>query len=89
MVPSLYFWLSLVLILGCLLLCLQPRKDVVPFRYEGIKPWGAAVPLVSVLLMLSVVLAFGVEPSVESLVIVFALVFAIVTAFYFLFQLRR
>ncbi len=49
MVPSLYFWLSLVLILGCLLLCLQPRKDLVPFRYEGlkIKSWGAAVPLVS------------------------------------------
>ena len=47
MVPSLVFWLSLVLILGCLLLCLQTaRKDVGPFRYEGIKPWGAAVALV-------------------------------------------
>ncbi len=88
MVPSLYFWLSLVVILGCLLLCLQPRKDVVPFRYEGIKPWGAAVPLVSALGTLGVVLAFGGNSSVEGLVVLFALVFAISTTFYFLFQLR-
>ena len=89
MVQSLYFWLSLVLILGCVLLCLQERKSRVPFRYEGIEPWGMAVPLASALLTLGVVLAFGGDSSVESLVIVFALVFAIATAFYFLFQLNR
>ena len=88
MLPSLYFWLSLVVILGCLLLCLQRRKDVVPFRYEGIKPWAVAVPLVSALGTLGVILAFGVEASLESVVILFALVFAISTAFCFLFQLR-
>ena len=47
------------------------------------------VPLGSALLTLGVVLAFGVRLSVESLVIMFALVFAIATAFYFLFQLNR
>jgi len=83
------FWLSLVLILGCLLLCLQERKSMVPFRYEGIEPWGMAVPLASALLTLGVVLAFWVKLSIESLVIMFALVFAIATAFYFLFQLNR
>ena len=89
MVQSLYFWLSLVLILGCVLLCLQERKSMVPFRYEGIEPWGIAVPLASALLTLGVVLAFGGDSSVESLVIVFALVFAISTAFYFLFHRDR
>ena len=63
MLPSLYFWLSLVVILGCLLLCLQPRKDVVPFRYEGIKPWAAAVPLVSALGTLA---ARGESPLIVS-----------------------
>ena len=89
MVQSLYFWLSLVLILGCVLLCLQERKSMVPFRYEGIEPWGIAVPLASALLTLGVVLAFGGDSSVESLVIVIALVFAISTAFYFLFHRDR
>ena len=61
---------------------------MVPFRYEGIKPWAVAVPLVSALGTLGVILAFGVEASLESVVILFALVFAISTAFCFLFQLR-
>ena len=46
---------------------------MVPFRYEGIEPWGMAVPLASALLTLGFVVAFGVKLSIESLVIMFAL----------------
>lgn len=86
MVTQVAFWLSWALILACLLLCLQKQKRLVPFiRKTG--PWGVGVPLVSVVLTLALFWAFGIELTVESLVILFGLVFGTATVFYFLFRL--
>ena len=81
------FWLSLALILGCLFLCLQKQKRMVPFIRKA-PPWGIGVPFVSLVLTVGVFWAFGIELTGENLVILFALVFGIATVFYFLFRLR-
>ncbi len=86
MVTQIAFWLSGALILGCLLLCRQKQKRLVPFIREA-RPWGVGVPLVSVVLTLALFWAFGIELTVESLVILFGLVFGTATVFYFLFRL--
>lgn len=83
---ELLFWLSVILICACLLLCLQKRKRVVPFIRE-VPAWGRAVAPVSVGLTLLLVWLFGIELTVDNLVLSFALIFAIATVVYFLFQL--
>lgn len=80
------FWLSWALILACLLLCFQKQKRLVPLIGKA-RPWSLGVPLVSVVLTLALFWTFGIELTVESLVILFGLVFGIATVFYFLFRL--
>ena len=80
------FWLSCILILGCLLLCLQKQKRVVPFIHQ-VPRWGIGVPIVSGVATLAILYAVGIAFALESGVILFALVFGIATVFYFLIRL--
>jgi hypothetical protein len=85
-INQLAFWLSIILIVGCLLLCLQKQRRVVPF-IRKVGPWGWAVPPLALLLTAILVAFFGLPVPYDSVVIVFALVFAIATVFYFLVRL--
>jgi hypothetical protein len=80
------FWLSLVLIIGCLLLCLQKEKRVVPLIRKA-SPWAWHIPIISVVFALAVMVFFGLAVSLESAVTVYATIFANATVIYFLFRL--
>ena len=84
---QLVFWLSIILIVGCLLLCLQKQKRVVPF-IRKVGPWGWSVPPLVLLVTAILVAFFGLPAPFDGVVIVFAFVFAIVTVFYFLVRLN-
>ncbi len=83
---QLAFLLSCILILGCLLLCLQKQKRVVPFLRQTSR-WGIGVPIVSGVATLGILYTFGIAFALESVVILFALIFGISTVFYFLIRL--
>jgi hypothetical protein len=82
------FWISLVLIVGCLLLCLQKEKRVVPLIRKA-APWGWPVPLVSLALTTAAASLFGVTETIKDLVTLYAAVFASSTVIFFLFRLGR
>lgn len=80
------FWLSLVLIAACLLLCLQKEKRVVPLIREA-GCWAWYLPVIAMVLTVVDLALFGSVVSIESVVNVYATVFAGSTVIYFLFRL--